>query len=758
MHIVKHIVRDDEGGNEFKMKKKILLALLLSAVGMCSWEYSEAATPKTEDVLTKIVNGQINQLTQDEKKWFIDSFKMFDPGVAKRMRTSGWLIAKSGYQMIGGGNKSVSVPAANQPDSVSNAYAIIGTANLYGGGNGIDLTSLATIGHSNCNFGTYSMTMGYQNYNFATGAITMGINAVAFPKINWKGEFERDYERRDAFLGNAIAIGNKAWATGDSYAIGQLSRAMGTNSVAIGSYATAGSERLLDFYKPGYYNFEYQPFYKQLQEQYPEKFGAYDSTENVSQRMDRVGKIIFDHYKDIFGTIGVKSYEDWKKTTADNPNATYIHDTLQYLGWQWALDPNVASATTAIGAGSMALETGAVALGASSESDRKPFKKPTLAPYSGFKLTKNNTTGPVSVGNANKMRQIINLADGTQDTDAVNLRQLKGLEKKLGGAKIDIKAGDNVTIKEDTVNKTYTISATDTKLKGNTNALSMNGTTLNLSLEDTTGTQVTGSVDLKSIQSAVDTNTTYTMTGTENDDNTTTITLKGSDGKEQKVTVATKDNDTYTTGGTYNKDTKKITFNRNDNKTYDVDLSGLADGITSAVDVVKSGEITDQGKIKLYKDDEKTKVIELEGTLKDASVKAGTYAVGKENTVVLDMKDNYSGKDLTEKVTIKDVAKASDVGNIYQFHKNVLNADGSKTTVVDAINNIDTRVTNIRKDVNVLGDRLDGVGGGAAALAALHPLDFDPDDKWDFAASYGHYHSRNAYALGPITARTRIPC
>lgn len=326
--------------------------------------------------------------------------------------------------------------------------------------------------------------------------------------------------------------------------------------------------------------------------------------------------------------------------------------------------------------------------------------------------------------------------------------EIANINTKIDGAKVNIKAGDNVTIKEDTANKTYTISATDTKLKGNTNALSMNGTTLNLSLEDTAGTKVTGSVDLKAIQSAVDTNTTYAMTGTKNDDNTTTITLKGSDGKEQKVTVATKDNDTYTTSGTYDKDTKKITFNRNDNKTYDVDLSDLADGIISAVDVVKSGEITEQGKIKLYKDDEKTKVIELEGTLKDASVKAGTYAVGKENTVILDMKDNYSGKDLAEKVTIKDVAKASDVGNIYQFHKNVLNADGSKTTVVDAINNIDTRVTNIRKDVNVLGDRLDGVGAGAAALAALHPLDFDPDDKWDFAASYGRYHSRNAYALG----------
>ena len=37
---------------------------------------------------------------------------------------------------------------------------------------------------------------------------------------------------------------------------------------------------------------------------------------------------------------------------------------------------------------------------------------------------------------------------------------------------------------------------------------------------------------------------------------------------------------------------------------------------------------------------------------------------------------------------------------------------------------------------------------GAAALAALHPLDFDPDAKWDFAAGYGHYHDGNAAALG----------
>lgn len=47
-----------------------------------------------------------------------------------------------------------------------------------------------------------------------------------------------------------------------------------------------------------------------------------------------------------------------------------------------------------------------------------------------------------------------------------------------------------------------------------------------------------------------------------------------------------------------------------------------------------------------------------------------------------------------------------------------------------------------------MGNRINRVGAGAAALAALHPLDFDPDDKWDFAAGYGNYHGANAAAVG----------
>ena len=57
-------------------------------------------------------------------------------------------------------------------------------------------------------------------------------------------------------------------------------------------------------------------------------------------------------------------------------------------------------------------------------------------------------------------------------------------------------------------------------------------------------------------------------------------------------------------------------------------------------------------------------------------------------------------------------------------------------------------INNIGGAVNELGDRMDRVGAGAAALAALHPLNFDPDDKWDVAAGYGNYKDAHAVAVG----------
>lgn len=83
---------------------------------------------------------------------------------------------------------------------------------------------------------------------------------------------------------------------------------------------------------------------------------------------------------------------------------------------------------------------------------------------------------------------------------------------------------------------------------------------------------------------------------------------------------------------------------------------------------------------------------------------------------------------------------------------NVASGDISADST-DAVNGSQLFATNQQvaqnaQSINKLGNRINKVGAGAAALAALHPLDFDPDDKWDFAAGYGNYNGENAAAIG----------
>ncbi len=120
----------------------------------------------------------------------------------------------------------------------------------------------------------------------------------------------------------------------------------------------------------------------------------------------------------------------------------------------------------------------------------------------------------------------------------------------------------------------------------------------------------------------------------------------------------------------------------------------------------------------------------------------------------------------TNGVTVKDVSLTKDglsIGNKTYVSNKGLNANDQKVTNVaagdisekstDAVNGSQLFATNQQvaqnaQSVNKLGNRINKVGAGAAALAALHPLDFDPDDKWDFAAGYGNYNGENAAAIG----------
>lgn len=108
-----------------------------------------------------------------------------------------------------------------------------------------------------------------------------------------------------------------------------------------------------------------------------------------------------------------------------------------------------------------------------------------------------------------------------------------------------------------------------------------------------------------------------------------------------------------------------------------------------------------------------------------ASIAEGTYKVEK-NTVVMPIK--YTNGKSAGNVTIDDVASAAQ-------------NDRDHAEFREQFSELDHRVDN-------LGSRVDKVGAGAAALAALHPMDFDPDDKLTFAAGYGNYKGRNAAAVG----------
>lgn len=73
--------------------------------------------------------------------------------------------------------------------------------------------------------------------------------------------------------------------------------------------------------------------------------------------------------------------------------------------------------------------------------------------------------------------------------------------------------------------------------------------------------------------------------------------------------------------------------------------------------------------------------------------------------------------------------------------ENLTALDSQVASNAGAVNELNGRV-------NRLDSRINKVGAGAAALAALHPLDFNPDDKWDFAVGYGNYRNANSVALG----------
>lgn len=162
----------------------------------------------------------------------------------------------------------------------------------------------------------------------------------------------------------------------------------------------------------------------------------------------------------------------------------------------------------------------------------------------------------------------------------------------------------------------------------------------------------------------------------------------------------------------------------NHNYTVAFDENKLNQTIEAKDKFVNGGSIGEDGSITLNVHNGRD--VTLEGQMKDARL-TDIERDKEAGTATLVVKDSYNPEEVN-RLTIDDIASKTQ-------------NDREHAEFREHFNELDHRVDS-------LGSRVDKVGAGAAALAALHPMDFDPDDKLTFAAGYGNYKGKNAAAVG----------
>ncbi len=199
---------------------------------------------------------------------------------------------------------------------------------------------------------------------------------------------------------------------------------------------------------------------------------------------------------------------------------------------------------------------------------------------------------------------------------------------------------------------------------------------------------------------------------------------------EAKLINTIKENDTNTVttvaddGKGYIGVTDAMDTDGNHNYTVAFDEGKLIQTIEAKDKFVNGGSIGADGKITLKVRNGRDVI--LEGQMKDARL-TDIERDKEAGTATLVVKDRYNHEEVN-RLTIDDIASKTQ-------------NDREHAEFREHFNELDYRVDN-------LGSRVDKVGAGAAALAALHPMDFDPDDKLTFAAGYGNYKGKNAAAVG----------
>ena len=350
--------------------------------------------------------------------------------------------------------------------------------------------------------------------------------------------------------------------------------------------------------------------------------------------------------------------------------------------------------TTTIGYDAKASVEGGVALGyksnATVDKGAAGYDISTKAASTDTSSTWKATASAVSVGDvANDVtRQITSVAAGTNDTDAVNVAQLKKVETKISTVEADAKkhttvvAGDNTTV----TSGTNANGGAEYKVAVNKDLVEMSSANFGKVTDD--------------VRARIDKDSARFFNGSEN----IGVTPKGI----QIENTDTLEQANFTKYGMYaSEGSKTIYYTTNGISAGDQIINNVKAGVadTDAVNVSQLKRVQDQ----------------IAASTQVTTVTAGDH---------IKVTPTVNGNTHDYKVSLADDIAGQITNNTTNITKNT------------------NDIKNIKGDLSKMDKRVNKSVAGAAALAALHPLDFDPDAKWDFAAGYGHYRSGNAAALG----------
>lgn len=391
-----------------------------------------------------------------------------------------------------------------------------------------------------------------------------------------------------------------------------------------------------------------------------------------------------------------------KNTVSDANNTVIVGDNRKVTGANNSVIIGSSDAETtttvndavAIGHNTEVSAEGGVALGSKSKATvaagAAGYDISTKAASTDTSSTWKATASAVSVGDvANDVtRQITSVAAGTNDTDAVNVAQLKKVETKISTVEADAKkhttvvAGDNTTVTAGT----NANGGAEYKVAVNKDLVEMNSVNFGKASDD--------------VRARIDKDSARFFNGSENIGVTPNgIQIENTDTLEQA---------SFTKSGMYaSEGSKTIYYTTNGISAGDQIIKNVKAGVadTDAVNVSQLKRVQDQ----------------IAASTSVTTVTAGDH---------IKVTPTVNGNTHDYKVSLADDIADQITNNTTNINKNT------------------NDIKNIKGNLSKIDKRVDKSVAGAAALAALHPLDFDPDAKWDFAAGYGHYRSGNAAALG----------